>query len=137
MAPASHTHPHGPLTSVHTSTQRTPLAPRTLGFGRALSRVGCVAAAYHASSGRARVALRKADYWSIAAASTSLRASAVTRVPRGVAAALAALTLVKPTLVTGANFLAVEVNDGIVCICACVRACLRGRVRACAPMFVR
>lgn len=49
---------------------RKPLAHR---FGKAFLVVGVVASTYHSASGRARIVLRMADYWSVAYSSGLLR----------------------------------------------------------------
>eukprot|EP00955_Chlamydomonas_euryale_P068429 360121-Chlamydomonas_euryale.AAC.7 len=80
-------------------------------FGRALNIVGVVAAVYHSSSGHARRLLRKVDYYSIAYSSAVLRSEAIGRVPRMASRIMLLGTAFKPTLVTGVNFVAVEVSS--------------------------
>lgn len=73
--------------------------------------IGCgvVAALYHsAPPGAARRALRKLDYWSICYTSGVLRSAAGLRAPAALRAVAALATPVKPTLVTGANLIAIE-----------------------------
>jgi hypothetical protein len=69
---------------------------------------GVIAAVYHASSGGARLVMRKLDYWSIALTSSVLRKATGLGVPPLVNAAAALLTPLKPTLVTGANLAIIE-----------------------------
>lgn len=47
-------------------------SPAARQYARSLVAVGCVAAAYHASWGRLRPLLRKADYWTISLAGACL-----------------------------------------------------------------
>ncbi|KAI8477064.1 MAG: hypothetical protein J3K34DRAFT_516031 [Monoraphidium minutum] len=77
-------------------------------FGAAFITTGAVAGLYHASSGAARLIMRKLDYWSIAVTSSVLRGAAGVRVPLLVNALAAALTPLKPTLVSGANLAIIE-----------------------------
>ena len=82
-------------------------------FGRALNVVGAVASLYHASSGRLRPLLRKADYYAIAVASAMMRGAAFgggSRPPLAVTLAMLAVLPFKPTLVTAGNLIAVEVS---------------------------
>ncbi len=71
--------------------------------------VGAVASVYHASYGRLRLMLRRADYWSIAFASATLRRTAVVRLPTLLSIAMTLAVPIKPTFVTAANLIAVEV----------------------------
>lgn len=82
-------------------------------FGRALNMVGAVASLYHASYGRLRPLLRKADYYGIAVASAMMRGAAIgggSRSPLAVTLAMLAVLPFKPTLVTAGNLIAVEVG---------------------------
>jgi hypothetical protein len=72
--------------------------------------VGAVAGAYHASSGRLRSCLRKLDYYSIGVSSARLRAAVGLAGPRLLERLLLALMPLRPTLVVGANVVAVEVG---------------------------
>ncbi|KAK9832537.1 hypothetical protein WJX81_007229 [Elliptochloris bilobata] len=94
-------------------------------FGAWLMAIGASAAAYHAADGRQRVALRKLDYWTIAAATGHMaraaRCSAGGSYDRGPSAgvggrrwlrgaALAVVTPLQPTLVSALNIAATEVH---------------------------
>lgn len=80
-------------------------------FGWALKAVGAIASLYHSSSGRMRLILRKADYYSIAVSSAMLRAAAFgTRLPVVWAALMISAMPFKPTMITAANLISVEVH---------------------------
>jgi hypothetical protein len=91
---------------------RTRRAPAARRFGRSFLAVGAVAAAYHACprESRMRDALRKADYYAIAWSSCALREAVGLKAPPLLMAAACAVTPAKPTLVTGANLVAIEMS---------------------------
>lgn len=81
-------------------------------FGKSVVAVGCVATAYHASSGRVRVWLRKADYWCISwATSRLLRAlhPGSRAVQRATSLVLPAVPF-QPFAISAANICAAEVE---------------------------
>ncbi|GIL43631.1 hypothetical protein Vafri_1323 [Volvox africanus] len=79
-------------------------------FGWAFLAVGVIATIYHSSWGRIRPLARKVDYYSIAMSSLLLRSAVVGPVPRWLTAAMLAAIPFKPTFISSANFMAVEVR---------------------------
>ncbi len=72
--------------------------------------MGIVAGLYHGAPHRLRSGLRKLDYYTIAVSSCKLRAAAGLAGPRLLDPLLLAAMPLKPTLVSGINFVAVEVG---------------------------
>lgn len=79
-------------------------------FGALFMGVGVVAAVYHSSAGRLRTVTRKMDYWSIGFAAMQLRRAVWGAEHPVLRAAAMAAIMFKPTLISGANFMAVEVR---------------------------
>jgi hypothetical protein len=117
-----------PFFFVGAAVLRSRKAPAARRFGRSFLAVGAVAAAYHACPRDTplRQLLRKADYYAIAWSSCCLREAVGLKAPPALALLGCTVTPLKPTLVTGANLVAIEARYA----CAALRAGAPAHVRA-------